>query len=91
MAKNSLDYRAAGVDYTKIDPLKIDAQRAAAAQHVGRTAAAVEVALRVGGVHAAVAIDGNAQRHIPAQHLVVAEFRNGKEIAAANCFKRISF
>jgi phosphoribosylformylglycinamidine cyclo-ligase len=29
MAKNSLDYRAAGVDYTKIDPLKIDAQRAA--------------------------------------------------------------
>lgn len=29
MAKNSLDYRAAGVDYAKIDPLKIDAQRAA--------------------------------------------------------------
>ena len=29
MTKNSLDYRAAGVDYTKIDPLKIDAQRAA--------------------------------------------------------------
>ena len=29
MVKNSLDYRAAGVDYDKIDPLKIDAQRAA--------------------------------------------------------------
>ena len=29
MAKNSLNYRAAGVDYAKIDPLKIDAQRAA--------------------------------------------------------------
>jgi phosphoribosylformylglycinamidine cyclo-ligase len=29
MVKNPLDYRAAGVDYDKIDPLKIDAQRAA--------------------------------------------------------------
>ena len=29
MVKNSLDYKAAGVDYSKIDPLKIDAQRAA--------------------------------------------------------------
>ncbi|MSO98248.1 MAG: phosphoribosylformylglycinamidine cyclo-ligase [Rhodospirillaceae bacterium] len=29
MTNKSIDYRAAGVDYSKIDPLKIDAQRAA--------------------------------------------------------------
>lgn len=29
MTKNSMDYQSAGVDYDKIDPLKIDAQRAA--------------------------------------------------------------
>jgi phosphoribosylformylglycinamidine cyclo-ligase len=29
MIKNSMDYQSAGVDYDKIDPLKIDAQRAA--------------------------------------------------------------
>ncbi|MBL8642297.1 MAG: hypothetical protein JNK21_00075 [Rhodospirillaceae bacterium] len=31
MTNNSVDYTAAGVDYSKIDPLKIDAQRAAKA------------------------------------------------------------
>ena len=29
MAEKSIDYKAAGVDYAKIDPLKIAAQRAA--------------------------------------------------------------
>ncbi len=62
---------------------QVDPERSRAAQDVGGARAAVEVALRVVGVHAAIAVDRDAQRQVVAQHVVVAGLRHAEPVAVA--------
>ena len=76
--------------------LEIHAELSFAAKQVigaclsrGRVEAATNRARRrdltsiVIGIHAAIAIDANADRHVPAQHFVVADFRDEEQVATA--------
>ena len=67
---------------------KIDAELARSAQRVRRPELERRIgtlvsALRIGGIHAAIAIDRDAERHVAGNHVVVAEFRNEKILLPA--------